>query len=141
MILSATVAAAAQAQPTDGEGILRFDSDGDGRVSQEEFVPGDKRRGPGGLASADADGDGAISRMELQGAMNEAPEKRQARMAAAFDDLDDDGNGVVTRDEITAGVFSRVDSDGDGYITTEEAQAAQAGRRGKRKQRSGEDGY
>ena len=124
------VSAGAYSQPPGG-GILRLDTDGDGRVSREEFQSGE-RGGPGrGLAQADSDGDGAVSRDEVQAMLKDETRKREGRMLGAFDAMDSDGNGVVTREEMVEGAFSRIDGDGDGYVTEEEARAMHE-RRGKR---------
>ena len=123
------VSAGAHSQPPGG-GILRLDSDGDGRVSREEFQSGDVGGRGRGLAKADTDGDGAVSRDEIQAALNDETSKRAERMVGAFDEMDSDGNGVVTREEMADGAFSRLDTDGDGYVTEEEARAMHE-RRGK----------
>ena len=119
----------ALAQPHGG--ILNLDSDGDGRVSFEEFRLPPRHRGPMPFERADSDEDGAVSRDEMISAFAAGQDEREQRMMEHFDSLDEDGNGVVSQNEIRRQVFDRMDADGDGYVTEEEAQAA----RGKRQQR------
>lgn len=99
-----------------GEGRGRWDTDGDGRMSAEEFPgPADRfaeldrnedgfidreempagrgggqrgRHGGNPMERFDADGDGKISRREFPG-----PDDR-------FDDLDRDGDGAISTDEL-----------------------------------------
>lgn len=115
------------AQP--GGGILRMDSDGDGRVSPEEFSLPEQHRGPKMLARSDMDDDGAVTRDEMEASIEAAAQERQARRLAKFDDMDADGNGVVTQDEAQVHAFSSIDADGDGYLTEEEARAMREKRR------------
>lgn len=85
----------------------RGDTDGDGRISQAEFVQQRTAR----LAAMDANGDGTVSREEMQAA-------RQARMA-----------------EGRARIFARMDADSDGSITRAEWDAAGQAARTQRAER------
>lgn len=125
----------ASAQP--GGGILSLDSDGDGRVSRDEFQPPQHRRGPNLFARADADGDGTVTREELGVAIEEGRDEREQRMLGMFDEMDSDGNGVVTQIEAADHAFARVDADGDGFVTEEEANNMRRRGKGKR-QRQGQ---
>lgn len=120
-------------------GILQLDSDGDGVVSREEFRPPERRRGPGLFERADLDGDGSVTRDEVGLAIDEGAEERQERMRThmlrMFDEMDENGNGVVTEEEARDHAFARVDADGDGFVTEAEAEALREERRGKREQR------
>jgi len=93
---TAAAAAAAQ-QPTDRPAArtLRADTDGDGRLSQAEFVARRIER----LRAADADSDGVVSADERRAAL-------QARLtqhaATRFERLDADKDGVVSRAEFEA---------------------------------------
>jgi Ca2+-binding EF-hand superfamily protein len=119
------VAMGAMAQP--GPGIMRFDADGDGSVSREEFQPPEERRGQGLFDRADGNGDGVVTREEVESSVAEQAEERRRqmseRMLARFDSMDADGDGKLTRAEATEHAFTRVDADGDGYITEDEARA------------------
>ena len=76
-------------------GMARADADGDGRISQAEFVAGRVSR----LTAVDANGDGTVTPEEMAAA-------REARQAGRADNhfarLDADGNGAVTRAEYDA---------------------------------------
>lgn len=119
--LGLTIGCGAYAHP--GDGILSLDSDGDGRVSRDEFRLPEKRKGHGMFTRADADGDGTVMRAEVEGAVSGQSDQRRDRMLQGFDGMDADGNGAVTREEITGAAFSRVDADGDGFVTEAEAEA------------------
>lgn len=80
----------------------RADTDGDGRVSQAEFVQARTAR----IAGMDANGDGTVTREEMAAA-------GQARMAerrvAAFGRMDADSDGMISRAEWDAAGAARVD--------------------------------
>ena len=132
-LLLGGVTVAQSAQP---EG-RRGDTDGDGRVSQAEFVAARAAA----FARRDADGDGRVTREEAEAA-------RAARRAGAldrrFDRLDANDDGAISRDEFAAaaehrregrfarhgarmeGRWGRIDADGDGLDLAEvEARAAE----------------
>jgi Ca2+-binding EF-hand superfamily protein len=93
------------------------DSDGDGRVSQAEFVAAIRSGADAdprylqtvdGLCNAvfdssDGDGDGRISREEFERIYG-AVEMQADVTRVAFDHLDTDGDGVISRQEFVAGV-------------------------------------
>lgn len=124
-----------------GGNLLRLDSDGDGRVSRDEFRPPAEHRGSKRFERADADGDGAVSRDEMiamdDGAQERGEQHRERRLQR-FDETDSDGNGVVDRNEAQDQAFGRMDADGDGFVTDEEARAMHEARKS-RHQRPAED--
>jgi Ca2+-binding EF-hand superfamily protein len=85
------VAAPAQARPHHARG----DADGDGRISQAEFVAPRLQR----LTAADANRDGSVTREEMRAA---GQARRAERTAARFDRLDADRDGALSRAEFTA---------------------------------------
>ena len=94
----------------------KFDSDGDGRVTRSEF---DKIRAEK-LGSADGNADGQLTLEEFQVLWLEMA---RPMMVGRFQDLDEDGNGVVTEAEFgqpLAAMFVYLDRDDDGAITAEE---------------------
>lgn len=133
--LGLTIGAGAYAQREDG--ILSLDSDGDGRVSRDEFRLPEKRRGAGMLTRADTDGDGIVTRAEVEAATSEQSDQRRDRMLQGFDGMDADGNGVVTPEELTGAAFSRVDGDGDGFVTQAEAESMRDARAARKKENKG----
>jgi Ca2+-binding EF-hand superfamily protein len=133
-IALASFASLAQAQ----KGILSLDTDGDGKVSSDEFRAPEDRRGPRLFERADADGDGVVSRDEMQSAVDAAEQKKQrmqSQMMERFDEMDADGNGMVTDAEAKAYAFQRADADGDGFVTEAEARAMHEQRKQMQKQR------
>ncbi len=88
-------AVAQQPQERPAQRAQRADADGDGRISQAEFVSRRVDR----LAAVDADHDGSVTREEMQAA-------GRARMAqradARFTRLDANGDGSISRAEFDA---------------------------------------
>lgn len=116
LISSATVA-----QP--GGGIARFDQDGDGLVSRDEFGAPVERRGPRMFERADLDGDGSVTFEELQTSLSERADEKASFASERFGEMDQNGDQVLTLDEVLNHGFNRADSNGDGYISEDEARA------------------
>ena len=114
-----------------GERIIqRLDTDGDGKVSFDEFQP----PGPGAgnrMAQADANGDGMITMDEMNAAMAARMEQMkdrmmkrhnemQQRMREHFKEMDTNDDGALTAEEMRHGAFAKMDKNGDGYLTADE---------------------
>jgi Ca2+-binding EF-hand superfamily protein len=119
LVVPATHAAGGRGGPA----LERLDSNGDGRISFDEFQMPPEGRGPR-FERADSDGDGAVSRDEMQAAARDKYERAQQQLGERFDAMDADGNGVVTPEERRTYAFTRLDGNGDGYIDEAEADAA-----------------
>lgn len=76
--------------------MARADTDGDGRLSQSEFVTQRVER----LRTADANSDGMIGAEERPGRAKRAD--RTADRTAAFDRLDANRDGMLSREEFSA---------------------------------------
>lgn len=106
-----------------------IDADGNGAVSGAELMEWRDMV----FDAMDADADDALTRdeyMAVQMGQGADPgqrgpryEEMQAIKAAEFDAMDDDGNGMVTREQFTdaaAAMFLDADTDGDGALTQTE---------------------
>ena len=101
------------------------DADKDGKITYAELEAHRKAE----FAAADTNGDGALSADELSArALARFQEKLAERTQNMLDNMDNDGNGSLSEDEMGEGPgmrnFARLDTDNDGAITKEEVQAA-----------------
>ena len=126
----------------------KMDADGDGSVSEEEFVsarPSDvtEEMAANLFSSFDTDSTGSVSSSEFETAMNNAPPPPAASGSSSsstdsqsFSDLDTNQDGVVSAaelaaarpedvsEEMAAQLFQSFDSDGSGGLTEAEYTAA-----------------
>lgn len=108
-----------------------IDTNTDGKVTQDELAAHRAAE----FAAADTNSDGALSAEELQAHM--MAQMLARRSAQMIENMDDDGNGSLSVEEMgegpMAGNFARIDTDNDGAISKEEAQAV-AEKMGKRRE-------
>lgn len=125
-VAPATAAALPARAPS---GVMRYDANKDGIVDRAEWTAGQETR----FKRLDTDGDGKLSQDELFARTPAAgnsvlPSDRQAgRQSAYFQRLDGDKDGVVTLIEFMAQAernFARCDLDKDGRIDTAECRQA-----------------
>ena len=106
-----------------------IDADKDGKITQEELAAHRTAE----FAAADTNSDGSLSAEELQAHMLAQMLARQS--ARMIDNLDNDGNGSLSAEEMGEGPmaanFARIDTDNNGAISKAEAEAV-AERMGKR---------
>lgn len=108
-----------------------IDANKDGKITQDEIAAHRAAE----FAAADTNGDGQLGSEELQAQMlKQMMARRAARM---IENMDADGNGSLSADEMREGPlsanFARIDTDNDGAISKQEAQAA-AEKVGKRRE-------
>lgn len=106
--------------PGESAFIQRFDQDGDGLVSEDEF--------PGSLdhfQSLDLDGDGYLDAAETP----KRPPHGMPDPEELLAEFDTDGDGQLSADEFPgpAGHFDDLDADGDGFLNQEELLAGRPG--------------
>lgn len=117
--------------PGDGRGAMLIemfdtaDADKSGTLSLAELEAQRKAE----FAAADTNGDGTLSADELSArALAKFQERQAERTQAMLDNLDNDGNGSLSEDELGTGPgernFARIDTDNDGAISKAEAEAA-----------------
>ncbi len=96
----------------------RFDTNADGIVTQQEI---DQTRSSL-VAKFDADSDGKLSLKEYEGLWLEF---MRERMVDRFQNLDRDGDAIVTAEEFASpmkNIVGRIDRDDDGKITRKEIE-------------------
>ncbi|MCU0903197.1 MAG: hypothetical protein MUE83_04910 [Tabrizicola sp.] len=116
-----------------------IDADTDGKITQDEIAAFRAAE----FTAADTNADGALNAEELQAHMLQQMLARQS--ARMIDNLDDDGNGSLSIEEMGEGPmaanFARIDSDNDGAISKAEAEAVaeRMGKRGEGRRHMGGD--
>jgi Ca2+-binding EF-hand superfamily protein len=123
LITGSAAAQPAPGQPEAGERghgswlLKRYDADGSGDISLQEFQAG----GDTLFARLDADGDGRLSPEELAAARewHGHPDRRQRDASPAE---------AERHGRMRAGRFARMDTDGDGYISRAEFEDARMAR-------------
>jgi hypothetical protein len=93
----------------------RFDRDGDGRISREEFGGSDAD-----FTRLDRNHDGALSEPDFDFSAHALSPSPGAML---FYRVDRDGNGKLTRDELE-GFFRAVDTGGEGFLSLADVQEA-----------------
>ncbi|MFP1631297.1 EF-hand domain-containing protein [Zhengella sp. ZM62] len=96
--------------------FTEVDADKDGKITQAEIDTFREAK----VASADASGDGSLSIEEFDTLYREFT---RSRMVDAFQRLDDDGDGQITRAELDArlaNVVKFMDRNGDGALSMED---------------------
>ena len=112
--LGLAIGAASAGEGRGGKHWDKLDADGDGKISLNEMSERQREF----FADADADGNGALSKEEMRA---HRTGKRGERRAERFGDAD--GDGSITRaeyDAASADRFSKLDENGDGVISEDE---------------------
>jgi hypothetical protein len=108
-----------------------MDSDGDGQISQAEYVGYQTRRAERKYARIDKDGNGIVSKDEYVSRKGKSGKYCGKRI---FERLDSDGDGTITRAESLqawTGWFERMDANHDSVVTAEEIKLYRETKRSK----------
>ena len=105
-------------------GFAMIDADKDGKITYAELEAHRKAE----FDAADTNKDGALDADELSArALARFQEKLAERTQGMLDNMDNDGSGSLSPDEMGQGPgmrnFARIDADNDGFVTKEEIQA------------------
>tara|TARA_Y100000310_G_C20647466_1_gene797444 strand:- start:1745 stop:2095 length:351 start_codon:yes stop_codon:yes gene_type:complete len=103
--------------------MQRLDSDGDRRISLEEF----KQPKENQFSKMDDNDDGELTLKEMQKFQRRQLEERIEKQFAS---LDSNGDKRVTAEEMRQDRFANMDKDGDGYLTPPELMDPQPRRPG-----------
>ncbi|MGI9381588.1 MAG: EF-hand domain-containing protein [Methyloligellaceae bacterium] len=114
--------------------LERFDTDKDGKLTQEELDAARKDL----LANHDADKDGSLSLKEFESLWIEVMRRRMVR---GFQRLDGDGDAAVTLEEFLkpfAHTVEVMDRNGDGVVSRSDRRRHRGHDQGRRHRRSGD---
>ena len=104
------------------ERMSRFDKDGDGKVTREEFGGPDRM-----FDRFDADADGVITKKEVESRRGMGRTGRGGDGETLLKRSDTDKDGRVSQKEWDA-IFKTADKNGDGFLDEGELRAALSGR-------------
>lgn len=121
--------------PGAAERWAAHDTDGDGAISLAEAQANAPRLAEN-FAKFDTDGDGKITRAEMHTIRSASREERQARAEERYRSADTNGDGAIDLAEAQAGMpraaqnFGDIDADGNGQLTREEMRTYMHAHRG-----------
>jgi hypothetical protein len=127
-VLAADPASSPGASRGEGGVFKRLDTNQDGVISKDEAAGAE--RIAKSFDRLDADHDGMITQDEMRAAAESRREEMKAEMAARFKAADKNTDGLLSKDEATAGMpmvarrFDQLDSNKDSQLTPEELAAA-----------------
>ena len=118
-------------QARGGESLIRLDSDENGVLTLDELLNARPGRGPGNRGNR-----GNRPEFEPSEEQIASMEERRAAMTeqatARFQEMDTDGNDVVSLGEFQEANFLQLDNDNNGLLSAEELRPQRGGRRGGR---------
>lgn len=120
----AGIATPALAQGGGGDWFAAADTNGDGVVTRAEFLS----HRDASFTKLDRNKDGVVSPADFPRLAKRKPEAL-ARLTAAMDGADSNGDGAISRSELAQSppmMFDRADADRDGRVTKAEYDAARA---------------
>ncbi|MBL4581756.1 MAG: EF-hand domain-containing protein [Gammaproteobacteria bacterium] len=130
-------------QARGAEGLSRLDNDENGVLTLDELLNARPGHGRGPGPRSGNRGDRNTDRPEREPSEEQIArmEERRASMTeratARFQEMDRDGNDVVSLEEFQEANFLELDEDNNGLLSTEELRARHNGRRGPGRSRGG----
>jgi Ca2+-binding EF-hand superfamily protein len=128
MVVLAADPAPRPAPNGESEWFKQLDTNQDGVISKDEAAK--MPRIAQSFDRLDADHDGMITQDEMRAAAEARREEAKAEMAARFKAADKNGDGLLSKEEATAGMpmvarrFDQLDTNKDGEVSPEELAAA-----------------
>jgi Ca2+-binding EF-hand superfamily protein len=117
-------------QARGAESLSHLDSDENGVLTLDELLNARPGRGPGNRGDRNADRPEREPSEEQIARMEERRAEMTERAAARFQEMDTDGNDIVSLEEFQEANFLALDSDNNGLLSSEELRPKRGGRRG-----------
>ena len=124
-------------QARGAESLSRLDSDENGVLTLDELLNARPGRGPEGRGGRNADRPEREPSEEQIARMEERRAEMTERAAARFQEMDLDGDDVVSLEEFQESNFLELDNDNNGLLSAKELRPQRGGRRGPGGQRGG----
>lgn len=119
-------------QARGAESLSRLDSDENGVLTLDELLNARPGRGPGGRGDRSADRPEREPSEEQIARMEERKAEMTERATARFQEMDTDGNDIVSLEEFQEANFLALDKDNNGLLSATELRPERGGRRGGR---------
>jgi hypothetical protein len=140
LVIIACVSSFASAGDRQDRMISKLDQNGDGLISRDEFQSPKGDPGARILERADLNDDGSVTIEEAQNAhavhkaerkaeMTKREAEHDARFEQMMSKVDNDGDGIISPDEMRGMAFNRMDKNDDGFISADEFKSAHDRRR------------
>jgi multidrug resistance efflux pump len=136
-LLAGTAMAGSQPQGDGPRGLMKADTNGDGKISKEEAATLHDQAQGEWFDKTDLDKDGFVTQDELRQARETRGDRKgemKARMEERFKEADANSDGQISLDEAQAKMpklaerFNTLDTDKNGLLSKDELKHGRAGR-------------